>query len=379
MHQKFRRHLKKILLRSRSVFFLFLSLFTIFLRKKDFEKDSVKNILVITQKRIGDTVVSIPALRAIRQSLPQSHIFLFANVYIRDILERIDKFDQIIENKPGLTLFKKAKKIREVSKSSYDLAIDLTCDYTLEGALLSFLSRAKFRVGYNTFGRGFLFHKSIPHKIQSIPMTDEILEIVRSIGLDTQDKSLKITADDLAQKEVRQFFVEHTVAEEDLLIGIHPGGHYTTQRWFSDRFADLADKLSERYRIKVILIGGPQESEIVHQIEKHMQNTSAIYLNYPIRNLLAIIQACHLLVCNNSGPLHLATALGTPTVSFMGPTLPERWWPQGENHVVLRKDLSCMPCNEGICKQKGKTIECLKLITVEEALKAVDRQLSKLM
>ncbi|MCJ7580985.1 MAG: lipopolysaccharide heptosyltransferase II [Candidatus Aminicenantes bacterium] len=340
------------------------------------EKDKVKNILVIAQKRMGDTVVSIPTFRAIRNGLPQSRITVFAPSYIRDIVERIGEIDHIIEFDSGLSLFKKAKKIRKFSGSPYELAIDLTCDYTMEGALLSYLSRAKYRVGYDTFGRGLLFNKSVPHKNRSIPMTEEILEIARSIDLDTKDKSLKIAPSDLAQKEARQFLREHKVTEEDLLIGIHPGGHYPTQRWFPERFGQLADELMRKDHLKIVFLGGPKENEQIEKISKTMQNTPMIFTHQPVRNLLSLIQSCHLLICNNSGPLHLATALGTPTVSLMGPTQPERWWPQGEGHTVLRKDLSCMPCNEGICERK--TIECLKLITVGDVLEAVDNQLSKI-
>ena len=107
-----------------------------------------------------------------------------------------------------------------------------------------------------------------------------------------------------------------------------------------------------------------------------MKKTPVVFLNFPVRNLLALIQHCRLLVCNNSGPLHLATALGTPTVSLMGPTLPDRWWPRGEGHLVIRKDLPCMPCNEGFCRIK--TLDCMNQITVEEVLDAVGKQVLKI-
>jgi heptosyltransferase-2 len=120
---------------------------------------------------------------------------------------------------------------------------------------------------------------------------------------------------------------------------------------------------------------GSGEEEIIDQIKTHMTHPSIVFLNQPLGDLLALFQSCHLLICNNSGPLHVATALGTPTVSTMGPTIPERWWPQGEDHLVLRKDLPCMPCNEGRCRLK--TLDCMKLITVEDMIEAVETQISK--
>ncbi len=353
-----------------------MSIFSLILKTKNFDKSKVKNVLIFTQKRIGDTIVSIPTFRAIKENLPKSQITVFSISYIKDILSRISDIDNIVTYDKGFSFFRRAKLVKQLSKNRFDLAVDLTCDYTLEAALWAFLSRAKYRIGYNTYGRGFLFHKAVRHKKESIHITEEILNITRSINLDTENKTLRISASNKALEAVRQDLQKNKIEREDILIGIHPGGHYATQRWLTDRFAELADKLIEGYPVKVVLLGGPKESELINQIKKHMQNTPIIYLNQPVQNLLALIQSCHLLICNNSGPLHLATALGTPTVSFMGPTLPKRWWPQGQEHVVLRKDLSCMPCNEGICERK--TLECLELITVDDALKAVGTQLSKL-
>ena len=359
----------------RALFLHVLSLFTFSFRLKGWNKQDVKNVLIFAQKRMGDTVASIPTLRAIRWSLPQSRIFICIPPYIKDIVERIENLDEIIEIDSGESLLKRAKKIRQYSDSRYDLAIDLTCDYTLEAALLSFLSRAKFRVGYDTFGRGFLFNRSIPHRNRSVHMIEELLGIVKSINIGTDDKTLKITASAPALKKVSQFLLDQKIREGDWLVGIHPGGFYPTQRWFPERFAQLADEVIRRLQVKVVLLGGPREKKTIEFISENMENQAVIFAQHSIAELMALIQSCRLLICNNSGPLHLATALGTPTVSIMGPTLPTRWWPHGEGHVVLRKDLSCMPCNEGICEQK--TIECLALITMEEVMEAVESQLSK--
>jgi len=162
------------------------------MRTKSLDNNKVDNVLVITQKRIGDTVVSIPAFRAIKENHPKSKITVLSISYIKEILERIGDIDNIVTYNKGFSLFQKANLAKKSSINRFDLAIDLTCDHTLEGALLSFLSRARFRVGYNTFGRGILFHESVPHKSSSTSITDEILEITRCIGLDTKDKSLKI-------------------------------------------------------------------------------------------------------------------------------------------------------------------------------------------
>lgn len=367
---------KKFYLIIRTVKFFVLSGFTFPLRRKIFNKESTRNILVIALKRGGDTILSIPTYRAIKESLPNSRITVFANTYIKEILDRIEYIDNIVVFENEMSFSQKAGIVKKLSRNQFDLAVDLTCDYTFEGALWTYLSGAAYRVGYNTRRRGFLFNRAVKHERKSIHVIDEILDIVKTISLDTQDKSLEISAYKEALETTRQFLRERNVKDEDLLIGIHAGGYYPTQRWSGKRFADVADKVIEKYKARVILMGGPKDEGLISQIEKNMTNKPLIFLNQPIRNLLAILQLCHLLICNNSGPLHMATALGTPTVSTMGPTIPERWWPHGQGHVVIRKNLPCMPCNEGHCRLK--TFDCIRLITIEEVFKAVEDQISEI-
>lgn len=371
-----RRTIKKLYLIIRGMFFRALSGFTFPLRKKALPKESLKNIFVITMKRAGDAVISIPAFRAIKESLPQSHLTAFANSYIQDILERIDAIDHLVIYEKGSPFLQKARAARRLRRKPFDLAVDLTCDYTFEGALWAYLSGARYRVGYNTNQRGFLFNRPVKHDKKILHAVDEVLNIIKSIHLETQDKSLRISASKEAEAAIRQILRERGVKEGDLLIGIHPGGYYPTQRWLNERYAEIGDRVVEKYRARLALIGGPAEEDLIHQIEKNMRNRPMIFLNLQVRNLLALIQSCRLLVCNNSGPLHMAVALGTKTVSMIGPTIPERWWPYEEGHVVIRKNLPCMPCNEGSCRLK--THDCLRLITVEEVFEAVELQISKI-
>lgn len=373
---KAKKIIKKFYLAIRGIKFAILSGFNFHLRGKKFPKESTRNILVIALKRVGDTIHSIPAYRAIKESLPQSQVTVFADSYVKDILERINSIDNLVTYEKEFSLQKKAKIVKKLSQSRFDLAVDLTCDYTFEGVLLSYLSGARYRVGYNTYGRGFLFNKAVKHEGGTPHAIDEILNIVKSINLDTKDKSLRISASKEDEETIRQFLREKDVKEMDLLIGIHPGGHYPTQRWLNERFAEVGDEVIKKYKAKVVLMGGPKEEKLVSQIEKKMINDPLIFFNQPIGKLLALIQSCHLLICNNSGPLHMATALGIRTVSTMGPTIAERWWPYGEGHVVIQKDLPCISCNEGYCRLK--THDCMRLITLEDVLKAIDLQISKI-
>lgn len=367
---------KKLYLGSRKgVFSIFYGL-TYFWRRKAFSKDSAQNVLIIALKRVGDTILSIPAFRAIKETLPHSRVTVFANSYTKGILERIPYIDSIISYSQKSSFFQKSRQMKKLRQQRFDLALDFSCDYTLEGGLLSWLSGAKYRVGYNHFGRGFLFHKPIQHENKPIHALDEILNIVQAINLETKDRSLRIEASDKAQQTIEKSLRKEGIKEGDMLIGIHPGGYYPTQKWMMEGFAQLADRMVKKHLARIILVGGPSEGDLINQIKEKMTSSPIIFSDQSMPNLLGLIQSLHLLVCNNSGPLHMATALGTPTVSTMGPTLPERWWPQGEEDIVVRKDLSCMPCNEGYCRLK--THLCMTSLTVDEMMEAVGRQISKI-
>ncbi len=374
--RKILKAFKNLYLRIRAFKFTILSGLTSRLRKKEFNRESTRSILVISLKRVGDVILSIPVFRAIKESLPKSQVTVFADAYTKDILERIPYIDAVVPYGKDLSFLKKAKQVKKLSYNSFDLALDLTCDYTFEGALWTWLSGAKFRAGYDTWKRGFLFNRPVTPPKGVIHAIDEILNVAQSIGLKTKNKNLKISASKEDTDTVEKFLRDNAVKSDTLLIGIHPGGYYPTQRWLTERFAEVADKLIEKHKARIVLIGGPKEEKIIQQITTRMTNQPLAFINKPLGELLALLQSCHLLVCNNSGPLHMATALGTLTVSNMGPTHPERWWPQGKGHIVIRKDLPCMPCNEGYCRLK--TLECMKLITVEDVLKAVETQISKI-
>jgi ADP-heptose:LPS heptosyltransferase len=138
--------------------------------------------------------------------------------------------------------------------------------------------------------------------------------------------------------------------------------------------------LGKALKVKIVVIGTREEREIVENVIN--QGTDAkpgisnilMAIGWPLDGIVALIERADLFVGNNSGPLHIAWGVGTPTVSTMGPTDPDLWWPVGENHTVIRKGLPCSPCNRPICKSH----DCMRLITVEDMMEAVEVQLKKI-
>ncbi len=335
---------------------------------KQFDHLRVKKILIIRTDRVGDLILSIPALRVLRNKFGQAEITMLLNRGTRDLAKVIPWIDKIMVYRNLI------QTTRMLKQEGFDLAIDLIMDYQLKSALLAILSGAPHRLGFDIEGRGGFFNIRVKPDRKEKHMIEHTLDVVRAIGVDTTDKNPEIAVSDDKKRYIEEFLNQQNVFGSDLLVGIHPGGYYPSQRWLPDRFAQLADDIIVRYGAGIILIEGPGEEKSVRKVASLMSRKAIGVVGISLSKLPALIARCNLIVCNNSGPLHIATAVGTPTVSTMGPTVPYLWWPKGENHIVFRKDLPCSPCNLGVCKSH----KCMKLITVEDVMGAVSVQLGKI-
>lgn len=360
--------IKKIYLSLRRISLLFIVAPFLSKKEKSFSLHQIKKILIIRIDRIGDLMLSTPALRAVRKKIPQADITLVLNPSIQDLAKVIPWIDKTVVYR---NLIQAARALKQ---EGFDLAIDLLMDYPLKSALLAFLSGARYRVGYNIQGRGGFFNIKVKPDSEEKHMIERTLDVVRAIGVDTVNRNPEIVVLDEEKKYIEHFLNQRKVSSKDLLVGIHPGGNYPSQCWQPERFAQLADEIIIEYGAEVIVIGGPGEEGLVRKVVNLMSEKAIEVIDIPLSRLAALIARCNLFVCNNSGPLHIATAVGTPTISTMGPTVSYLWWPQGKNHIVIRKDLPCSPCNRGVCKSH----QCMDLITVEDMKEAVKIQMKRI-
>ena len=205
-------------------------------------------------------------------------------------------------------------------------------------------------------------------------MIDYYLDLVTCLGVDTKKRQPEIFLSSDEKEKAYNLLEKAGVNPENRIIGIHPGGHYESQRWPIREFAAISDYLIASNSIKVILFAGREEKQLMSEFKDYAVKTPIVLEDLSLREFMSTLSHCSLVLCNNSGPLHIATALNIPTVSTMGPTIPYHWWPYGKNHIVLRKDLDCSPCKKGICE----THECMKLIQANDFLSAVEVQLKHL-
>lgn len=370
------------------------SFFSLFSREeKTIQIDKqVKNILIISLLRIGDTVVTTPAIRAIKERLPDVNLTMVIlpvaypvlknNPFISSLI--IYDKDKIRKN-PIIEFYKFIKIIR---KKYYELGIVM--DYSFRSSLIAYLSGAPIRVGYNWLNKGFLLtHKlSLPKWVHRpgwlfkddnsfFSEIDLKLKIIESLGIKAKDKTPQIFIDEKDRKFVEKFLKENEISEEDLLIGLHPGANEVSYRWNSLSFAKLAEILNTEYKAKIVITGGKKDENLGKEIVD-LTNIPIISVcgKFSLEETFALIERLNLLISVDTGITHIASALKIPTIVLFGPGDPRIWRPYGNNHLLIQKDIECIACKSPYCMNSKHY--CMELIKVEDVLEAVKFQLERI-
>ncbi|MDD5044350.1 MAG: glycosyltransferase family 9 protein [Candidatus Omnitrophica bacterium] len=328
-------------------------------RTRGLEGEEIKTILFIRHDRIGDMVLSTPVFPALKRRFPSARIIVLASTRNKEIIASDPYVDEILLYN-SLGLFR-----RSCSQRKIDLAIDPFCTYGLKTAFLAYLSGAKFRIGFEKAGREIFFNLKGPGLDGAGTILKHHEMLVRALGIETKDFTPRLY---LSQEEIssaRNAILSRGIKEGEFKIVVHPGGFYPSQRWGFERFSALCKEITQRLNAKIIFFTEDKELNISNVFN---------FSHLGLRQVMSIIGQAELFIGNNSGPLHIACALGIPTVSTMGPSDPMLWWPQGENNIVIRKDLPCSPCHRPACSVR----DCMGLITVEEMFMAVEKQMEKL-
>ncbi len=326
--------------------------------------------LIIAPPRIGDAALTLPVFVALKNSFPKSQLQVVANKYVGEIFSLVKEIDQIIPFTKNL--FAQIYNLRGIVKRpNYDISVDLNFDYHLSPAILAGLT-AKYSVGYEYAGRGFLLNKGLSIVESSKHASDIFFQPILDILPSAEKVKPQLDVPHEIILKTQEMLTNFGIGEEDKLILIHPGAYHPTQRWLPEYFAETAQRIMDIEWAKVVFVGGPGERKLIDNIQMSMlKPVHATFTDIGIKNLIGLISRSDLMICNNSGPLHVAVAVNTPTVSTMGPTIMERWKPLDAIHKVLRMDnLPCIGCNLGYCKIK--THDCMSLIKPSMVLAAVE-------
>jgi len=333
-------------------------------------------ILIVRTDRIGDVLLSTPVIKALRQKFPQGYICMMASPYTKDVLDGNPALDEVItfdkdaKNKGWLATLKFAGLLR---KNKFDLAIVL--HPTTRMHLLTFLAGIPKRLGYDR-KFGFLLTNRIKHTKQSGQKheSEYALDLIRYLGIEPVDKTLFMPIKPESEKWVEVLFNQVGIKDSDKLLVIHPTASCLSKTWPGERFAEAADKLVQKYGFKVVIVSGPKDMQKAQEVIKNMR-VKALNLSgkTSISQLASLLRRCQLFISTDSGPMHVASALGVPVITIFGRSQaglsPKRWGPLGEKNKVLYKTVGCTICLAHNCQ---KDFACLKATSVEDVLRAAE-------
>ncbi len=299
----------------------------------------IKKILIIRSDRFGEFILNTPAIKAVKNKFPAAAITLMVSPVVKEIVEGWPIIDEILVYPKG-RLQGILSLVSEFRKRKFDLAVVLNPQK--EFHIAAFLAGIPMRVGYER-KFGFL----LSHKIQDkkhLGQKHEVeynLELLNAIGVDCQDKSLFISFDRGDEKTIDFVLGERGVSDADNIIAVHPWTSDPVKQWPLDNFAKLVESLLKEISLKVIIIGGKEEVEQSEEFCKDKIGLINMTGKLTLRQLAAFLRRCKLLVSNDSGPVHLAAAVGTPVVALFRSDLvgktAKRWGPWGQGHIVIEK------------------------------------------
>lgn len=369
-----------------------------------------KKILVIRPDHLGDVLMITPALTLLRKALPNAEITVLVgpwgapSLYNNPTVDRIQRCEfpgfsrQPKENMLSPYMYA-VEQSRWLRIQKFDAVINLRYDFWW-GGLLGYLADIPIRVGYDfPEAKGFLTHiLPLEQSVDNVPFGQTAqhsaalnLNLVhfflQQYGLNPilneADSRLRFGLTPHDETYIKWLLSEWDINRHDQLVAIHPGSGATLKLWTIEGFAAVADALSEKYGVKVILTGGENERALIKSIGKLCKvepltlDTSEWW-----GRLGALFARCNLVIGLDSGPLHLAVAVGTPTIHLFGPTDPAIFGPWGDptRHKIVRTevDLPCCPCGvldfERGCSKGGY---CLRTIKNSQVLEAAEELLTK--
>ena len=321
-----------------------------------------QKILIRMPNWIGDAVLAMPAVSLLRRRFPDAEMVALAIPIIGELLCHHPDFDRILTYDragahAGIT--GRLRLIRSLRAERFDLAVLFSNAF--ESALLARLAGIPDLLGYRRDGRGFLLNRGIKVPKKKLHQRDYYLNLLEE-GLRVDDKTtpgnllpmlwlLPEEREDTSRRIHEFLNSEPGTRNPELLVGLNPGAAYgSSKRWEPARFAEVADRLATSHGVRIVVFGGIGDRETAREIADAMKHQPELMAGaLSLRESMALLSRCRLLITNDSGPMHIAAAFGVPVVAVFGPTDPEATGPVGEVHRLVRVGVECAPCRHRTC------------------------------
>ncbi len=326
------------------------------------DKLNIKKILIIKFRGIGDVVLSTIILDSLKHNFPNAHIDYLVDSPSDQFLKPLEIVDEtIVYKKKGLT--QKIKLFQKVRNNKYDIIFDFFANPF--SAQLTYYSGAKYRAGFPYKGRKYAYNLIGPEERNKFHAAELHLEMLRLINLELENKFLYFGIPQKDLSFANNYFSSY-FSSDDNVIAISPSGGWASKKCEPNVFAQIADEIVKRYKVKILILWGPEDKLEAEEITNKMNGNFTLAPKTSITEMGAIIKNCKILIANDSGPMHISTAVGTATLSLHGPTSPHLQGPFGAKHTWVRNELlDCIECNLLEC---NKNHECFTELNVNFVL-----------
>ena len=293
-----------------------------------FALDKIERILIIRLAPLGETVLTTPVIRALRQHFRDAYIAYMVAPTREDLVAANPHLNEVLTYQASVP-----KLIYQIARRRFQMVLVLQPTFRL--VLHTCLARIPFRVGFETNAGGQkLLSLAVPnHTAQH--ETQRYLDVVRALGIQVTDSEPEVFVDSVGTAWVDNFLQSQKLNDSRPIIGLNPGAATAYRRWEASNFAVLGDRLHETYRAHIVITTGPREADLAAQVAKQMSHPPIIVNQATVMELTALLQRCHLYISNDTGPMHLSTAVKTPTVAVFGASNLIQWAPPWEQHAIV--------------------------------------------
>jgi len=335
-----------------------------------------RNILIVKLSAIGDVIHALPVAHALKQQFPTSKLTWIVEKPAYPLLTMNPHIDEILVfDKPKFRtmagFIKHGPDISRLLKSRhFDLVLDL--QGLFKSAALAWLSGARKKIGYCDMRElSWLVSKPTCGVHRNGHVIERYLDVARYLGCKVTKPQFCLEPSEQDIKEIDCILAASGLNPDLPYVVLAPGTNWQSKCWPAKYYADLATALTRKFKHQIVLIGSPQDDERAKLIQNHA-DTPIINLigKTTLKQLACVLQKSKLFIGGDTGPLHLAAAMGARTVALFGPSDADRNGPYGDKHVVIRKNLTCSPCFKRNCDD----LQCMEQITVSDVFDCLVQQ-----
>ncbi|AGB42275.1 3-deoxy-D-manno-octulosonic-acid transferase [Halobacteroides halobius DSM 5150] len=348
---------------------------------------ATRKILLVRLSAIGDVIHALPVARAVRETYPQAQLTWIVEEKAKDLVIDNPNLDRVIvlpkeqwkadfkANKRAT--LKEAKEFFAKIRKEYDFDLALDLHGLFKSGLTAYLSGAKRRIGSQAGQEGspLFYNQQLELPTTQMHQIDKHLYLAKKgLGATSQEVGFDIVISKEEKIKVDQLLTELKITETDKLVAINPLTSWESKNWLPSRYAQLADRLIKELDVTVIFTGGPSDQEQIEAIQDQM-DTLAYNLagQTNLKETAELYRRALIFVGGDTGPLHLAVAMGLPAVALFGPTTPVTHGPYGKEHIVIQPDIECKKCWKRECPKE--THRCMEEITVDQVFSVINQKI----